>query len=257
VPARARRRLLAGALAAAVIAAVYLGIVRDLSLFRVETVSLRGAGSSYVPAFRRDLLRAARSMTTLHVDASALRRAARRYPAVVSLAADADLPHRLVVTVVERPPVGTVSAGGRRRLSVAADGTVLAGESIDRPLPRIAGSVGPGARRAPAEVADAARLAAAAAPELAAWLQAIRHGDEGWVVSLRRGPEVRFGTLTRVSEKWSAAASVLGARSAGGAGYIDVRLPDRPAAGGFKRRAPLAEPARPNPRVPLQVETTP
>ena len=104
MPARARWRLLAGALAVAVIAAVYLGIVRDLSLFRVETVSLRGAGSSYVPALRRDLLRAARSMTTLHVDASALRRAARRYPAVVSLAADADLPHRLVVTVVERPP---------------------------------------------------------------------------------------------------------------------------------------------------------
>ena len=242
VPPRARRRVFVAALLATIVAGAYLGVIRNLPPFRVEAVTLRGAGATYGPKLRDDLRRSARTMTTLHVDADALRRVARRFPAVVSLSTDAELPDRLVVTVVERPPVGTVRAAGRRELAVAADGAVLSRASVDRPLPRLTGRLGARTRRARGEVADAARLAAATPPELAAWLGKVRRGREGWVVSLRRGPDVRFGALTSVREKWSAAATVLAARAARGARYVDVRLPDRPAAGGFPRRSGQDEP---------------
>ncbi len=54
-------------------------------------------------------------MTTLDVREDELRRVAGRYPAVVSLDADADLPNRLAIRVVERPPVGLVEAARRAR----------------------------------------------------------------------------------------------------------------------------------------------
>ena len=53
----------------------------------------------------------------------------------------------------------------------------------------------------------------------------------GIVVLLRRGPDLIFGDSRRVQAKWAAAVRVLLAPEARGAGYVDVRLPDSPAAG--------------------------
>lgn len=234
---RARRRLFAAAIGLLVVAALYVSVVRDLPAFGIETLALSGASSGYGPRLQAELEAAARSMTTLHVDEGRLRELAERYPAVVSLEAEAELPHGLGVRVVERPPVGTVEGTDGRRVPVAADGTLLDGQPVDRPLPALPGRASSGREGQRAATATAARLVAGAPRPLAAWLEQVRPGPTGWIVKLRGGPELRFGSLADLPAKWSAAAAVLRAGSARGAGYVDLRLPDRPAAGGFPRPA--------------------
>jgi hypothetical protein len=55
----------------------------------------------------------------------------------------------------------------------------------------------------------------------------------GIVAKLTAGPDLIFGDATRMPAKWMAAARVLSAAGARGATYIDLRLPERPAAGGL------------------------
>ncbi|UUY02045.1 hypothetical protein LRS13_15125 [Svornostia abyssi] len=50
---------------------------------------------------------------------------------------------------------------------------------------------------------------------------------------LTEGPRLRFGRGDRLTAKWAAAARVLADEDAQGASYIDLRLPERPAAGGL------------------------
>ena len=50
-------------------------------------------------------------------------------------------------------------------------------------------------------------------------------------VSVRQGPVIQFGAPTRLAAKWAAATRVLADHGSGGARFIDVRLPERPAAG--------------------------
>ncbi len=240
-----RRRLLAAAVFGALVLVVtHLALVRELAVFRVEAVEVKGASSGYGQRLSAELVAAARTMTTLHVREDELRRVAGRYPAVVSLDADADLPNRLAIRVVERPPVGLVEGPRGGRVPVAADGALLGGQPLDRPLPRLEGPGGSGRGRASPATLAAARLAAAVPGPLGAWLERVERRRDGWMVELREGPELRFGPLSDLNRKWSAAAAVLAARSARGARFIDVRLPDRPSAGGFPAASPPALPAR-------------
>ena len=57
-------------------------------------------------------------------------------------------------------------------------------------------------------------------------------GSKGWIAPLRDGPLLVFGDATRGAAKWAAAVAVLGDRRSAGATYVDLRLPERPAAGG-------------------------
>jgi cell division protein FtsQ len=79
----------------------------------------------------------------------------------------------------------------------------------------------------------------------------------GIVVQVRKGPELRFGDASRIPAKWMAAARVLAAAGARGATYIDLRLPERPAAGGLSTTSviPLA-PAGETTSTPTPTATT-
>jgi cell division protein FtsQ len=95
------------------------------------------------------------------------------------------------------------------------------------------------------------RLVALAPEPLRARLKTvlIRPGV-GIVAQIARGPELRFGDAERLPAKWMAAARVLAAAGARGATYIDLRLPERPAAGGLPTTsviplAPAGETASP------------
>ena len=240
--AKARRRLLATGIALLVALGLYLAVLRDLPAFAVETVALSGASSGYAPQLERELEAAARSMTTLHVDESRLRELAGRYPAVTTLQTEADFPHGLSIRIVERPPVGLVEGARGRPVPVAADGSILEGQPVDRPLPSLPGRASSGRRARRATTASAARLTAAVPRTLAVWLERVRRDQAGWTVELRQGPELRFGSLADLGAKWSAATAVLRSQRARGARYIDLRLPDRPAAGGFPP-SPSTEPS--------------
>jgi len=243
VAPRLRRR-------AAFLGAVLLGLLavyglwlRDSSLVRVERVTVSGLTGPDAPRYRAALTRRARSMTTLNLRRGELERAVRAHPAYRALEVDPRLPHEVDIHVIEHRPVARLASPRGRGALVAEDGTVLAGASTGgHPLPALdlpsTGADGGARRRIDNPRAlRSVRALAAAPPLLVPQIAGALEGPErGMVVRLRAGPEVVLGDSSALEAKWASATRVLADRAARGASYVDVRLPDRPAAGG------LAEP---------------
>jgi cell division protein FtsQ len=213
--------------------------LRDSSLVAVRQVSVSGLTGSDAPRVRAALQDAALDMTTLHVRASQLNTAVEPFPAVQDVEAHADFPHRLRIVVHEHAAVAAIAAGSQR-LAVAADGTLLRGTSTNG-LPVIAMPVSPGGDRLNDRGAlRAAALLATAPSPLRARIRRVYVGPRGLTAPLQNGPILYFGGADRLRAKWTAATVVLGDRSSAGATYVDVRLPERPAAGGLESAARAA-----------------
>ncbi len=240
---RLRLVLLVLATVALVLAAAFRFWLRDSELVAVERVVVTGLTTDEATRVRGALEASARSMTTLHVDSERLERAVEAFPVVRGVELDARFPHELRIRVLEYRPaaIAQTDAG---RVPVAADGTVLRGLPVEGRLPGILAEKGvKGERLADAEARSAALVAGAAPAALHGKLEGVEsRTDEGLVVELRDGPELIFGDASRAGAKWIAAARVLADPKAEGAGYIDVRLPGRPAAGGLAAEtvAPVA-----------------
>jgi cell division protein FtsQ len=207
--------------------------LRDSSLVAVRQVDVTGMSGEQAPRVRAALEQAAQDMTTLHVRTGQLRTAVAPFPAVASIEAHADFPHRLRVIVHEHVAVGAVGSGSDR-IAVAADGTLLRGTGTAR-LALIDVRAAPAGdtvsdRRARSAIA---LLAAAPAP-LRAKVTRVFFGPRGLTAPLANGPVLYFGGGERLRAKWTAAARVLADRSSAGATYLDLRLPERPAAGGLE-----------------------
>lgn len=239
-----RRRLLALALLGLALGAGYMFWFRDSSLVRVEKVTITGLETADSSQVRAKLTEAARHMTTLHVDAGALRLAVADEPTVHSLTVEPDFPHGLRIAVVENRPVA-VLVGGGRQVTVAPDGTVLEGVEANGSVPTIdVGGLPSGTRMPDGPARDRVAVAAAAPPRLLARIDTIsvQHG-RGVVAVLKDGPVVIFGRAEALARKWTAAAAVLAQRTSQGATYIDVRMPERPVAGGLDlQQDPQAQP---------------
>jgi cell division protein FtsQ len=80
-------------------------------------------------------------------------------------------------------------------------------------------------------------------------------------VRLADGPALYFGDSARLAAKWAAVVRILQDRSSAGATYLDVRIPERSAAGGIAPIHPQtdaatggpavgAQPAQPTPATP-------
>jgi cell division protein FtsQ len=229
-----RRRLIALGLLAVALCAAYLFWLRDSSLVRVEQVTVKGLDTPDAARVRAKLSVAARQMTTLHVNEDALRRAVADEAVVQSLSVHASFPHGLTIDVVENRPVAVLLAGNRQ-VAVAPDGTVLAGSKITGGLPVVRVGTLPQQGRMPDGPArERIAVAAAAPPRLLGRVESIsiQHG-RGAVAQMQHGPAIYFGRPIELARKWTAAASVLADSSSEGATYIDVRMPDRPVAGGL------------------------
>jgi cell division protein FtsQ len=230
LPPKLRRRLLAAVGAALLLAAGYQLWFRDSSFVAVDHVTVTGLTTKDAARVRAQLISAAHTMTTLHVQEDELDQAIAAYPVVRSLEVRPDFPHGLEIHVIEHRPAALV--GG---LPVAGDGTILRGLPIEGRLPKIDARDNLHGNRLSSPAALHAALVAGAAPApLRPRLELIElRGRDGIVVELRDGPELIFGDATRVRAKWLAATRVLADLDAKGATYIDVRLPGRPAAGGL------------------------
>jgi cell division protein FtsQ len=230
VPPKLRRRLSIALATVLVLAAGYQLWLRDSSFVSVEDVTVTGLTTKDAARVRAQLISAARTMTTLHVEQDELERAIAAYPVVQGLEVHSDFPHGLAIHVVEHRPAGLV--GG---LPVAADGTILRGIPVEGRLPKIdARDALHGDRVTQPAALHAARVAGAAPDALRSRLERVEMRSEGGIViEMRDGPELIFGDATRVRAKWLAATRVLADPDAQGASYIDVRLPGRPAAGGL------------------------
>jgi cell division protein FtsQ len=245
---RLRRRFAIAALVAAVLGAGYLLWLRDSGLVAVEDVQVTGLTGRDAERVRTALDGAARGMTTLHVDRDALEAAAAPFPVVQAIEVEADFPSGLRITVTEHRPVAVV-VSGERRIPVAGDGSVLSGLPTEGSLPEIrTGAAIPAARLEAGPTLDAARVAGGAPGVLVPRLDQVESADErGLVVGVENGPELIFGTAERLTAKWAAAVRVLADPEAAGAEYLDLRLPERPAAGGLAVEtvvpvAPIGEP---------------
>jgi cell division septal protein FtsQ len=261
LPPRLRRRLLALLAVAVVLGAAYLGWFRNSSFVRVEKVTVTGLTTDQAPEIRAALARAGRGMTTLNVDEDALRRAVASNPIVRSLSATGEFPHALRIDVVENVPRALLVGAGRR-LPVAGNGTVLPERTMSGSLPTIqlAGALGAGRVKDPA-TASLVRVAAAAPLAILGRVTRIgRQPGKGIVAQIRQGPVIYFGDTSRLDAKWADAVAVLADRSSQGAAYVDVRLPERPVAGGLTIDAatpPGGVPQAPAPTTPAPAQPVP
>lgn len=226
-------RVLAG-LAAAVIA---LGggwlWLRDSSFVEVRDVEVIGLSSSEAPQVRRALSTAGAGMTTLHVRRSELDAAVEAFPSVAGLRVQADFPHALTIEVTERAPIAEVDLAGHV-VPVGVGGRLMRGVEPARKLPVLhATRLAPGGRLTDPDALGAVAVLAAAPEALRRQVARVWSGPKGLTLELRAGPELFFGSPARRQAKWLATARVLAEPSAEGAVYLDVRVPERIAAGGL------------------------
>jgi cell division protein FtsQ len=203
-------------------------------------------------------------MTTLHVRTDALRASVRQYPIVKSVRVDTDFPHRVRIIVEQYVPVGAVQFGSKRIL-VAGDGTLLRNAPNRKvaaiPVPRAP----VGTHLADRKAVTVVRLLTLAPRALRPRVSRAYIGPQGLTAELYEGPTVYFGLANRLNAKWAAAIRVLGHSSSQGASYLDVRVPERPAAGGLEPVeqqdptvvAPSPPPAAPTPPTPPTPPPTP
>lgn len=252
MPRRMRRLTTAAMIAAAALSFLYYGWFRDSSLVQVRDVSVVGLTGPESARVRERLKAAGLGMTTLHVRTGDLRRAVSSEPSIRSLTAKPDFPHGLRIDVTENRPVGAIAIPGSGRVPIAGNGTLMPGDSDNAPVPelRVPGATRVSrdgtstARLADDRAAPLVRVAAAAPPALLQRAATIeRRRGEGIVVVLREGPRLMFGDTSRLADKWRAAAGVLASRDSRGASYVDLRLADRPVAGGLTAPAPPSTPA--------------
>jgi cell division protein FtsQ len=257
-PAWRRRAVLLLVLAAALAAAYQLWF-RDSSFATVKNVEVSGLTGPQAKAIRAALVDAAGGMTTLHVRDAALRDAVARYPVVRAVTAQGVFPHLLRVQVDLNLPVALLQTGAGQ-LPVAADGLILRGVPLPPGLPLLAGAAAPAGARVTRGLSHALLRVVAGAPEaLRTRITFVEVKAEiGLVAHLRNGPDLIFGDATVMDAKWAAGTRVLSSPAARGATYIDLRLPERPAAGGLPMTGvlPLA-PAGSTQTMPVPTSTTP
>ena len=208
----------------------------------MQVSGVRGPNADAIDAA---LLGAARRMSTLDVHVGALRAVVAPFRVVRDLQVSPSFPHGLQIHVIEQLPVAALAVGSART-AVAADGVVLGPALLSGSLPTVTARSEPVAGE---HVHDAnligalSVLGAAPAPFAKLVLRAF-NGPRGLTLAMRGGLIVYFGDASRPHAKWLSLARVLADQSSAGASYVDVRLPERPAAGFAAGAAPAASSAQ-------------
>jgi cell division protein FtsQ len=240
--ARRRPRVLLGVAVALVVLVAPALWFRNSSVVQVQQVTVTGVEGPQARQIRRALISAGADMTTLHVRERALLEAVSAYPVVRSLRTETDFPHGLRIIVNAYEPVAALQASGGGLTAVATDGTLLRGSST-RGLPLIGVRTTPGGDRlGGGETSVAVRLLADAPRALRARVDRVYRGPRGLAATMQNGPKLYFGGTGRIEAKWEAAALVLAHSTSRGAAYLDLRVPERPVAGGLQPRPTNTQP---------------
>jgi cell division protein FtsQ len=237
-PVRAvwRNRRLRIALLAIVLGTPLLGggwlWLRHSSLVSVQSVRISGVRGPDAGPIETALIGAARRMSTLDVHPRALRAAVAPFTVVREVQASASFPHGLHIRVIEQLPVAALVVGGTRT-AVAADGVALGPALLSGNLPTLASGYEPaaGQRVRGSSLLGALTVIGAAPAPLAKLLARAYASPKGITVAMSNGLVAYFGDASRPHAKWLSLARVLADPSSAGAEYVDVRLPERPAAG--------------------------
>ena len=238
-----RRRRLRITLLAALVALPLLGCawlwLRQSPFVAVQRVQITGVHGADAQEVQAALTQAAHGMSTLDVSDGALAAAVAPLRVVRSVRAIASFPHGLRIEVIEQLPVAALSVGGVRA-AVAADGVVLGPALLSGALPSVSGwsLPAPGRHVGGTSVLAALSVLGAAPAPFAKHIERVFTGAKGLTVAMRNGLLVYFGDASRALAKWLSLARVLADSSSAGAVYIDVRVPERPAAGFSSADAP-------------------
>jgi cell division protein FtsQ len=242
VPARLRRWIVLLLILAIALTTAYLAWFKHSSFVQVESVTVTGLSGPEAPELRRKLVAAGMQQSTLDVKVAEIRAAVAGAPEIRSITVSPDFPHALRIDVMENRPVAELVIPGRGKLPIAANGTLMPDAKGHKAVPELRVSAMPPTDRPSGQVrlddpatSRLVSVAAAAPPALLHRAESVAYvkGD-GFVVQLREGPKIQFGDDKRLHDKWAAAAGVLAAKGSSGASYVDVRLPERPVAGGLK-----------------------
>jgi cell division protein FtsQ len=250
------RKIVAGVVVAACALVGAWFWLRDSNVVQVRDVFVTGLSSSEEPEIRDALKAAALDMTTLHVREDQLRAAVAQFPSVAGLKADAKFPHKLTIEVRERTAVAAIESGAGR-VAASGDGRVLRGvKSSGLPTLRVK-SPPPGEVVTDRKTLGALGVAGLAPPELRSRIERLWSSDRGLTLEMRNGPDLVFGSGSDAQRKWLAAVRVLADPSSQGATYLDLRVPERVAAGGLGPIEPEATPVAPlNPQPTVESSPT-
>lgn len=207
-------------------------VVRSSPLSAVRRVQVQGVSGMDAGQIESALVAAARGQSTLGVNVGALQAAVARYHLVSHLQVSASFPHTLRITVTEQLPVATLRAGAAQ-IAVASDGAVLDPSVAAGAAPTIDVASLPGGHVTDPHLLAELTVLGAAPPVLLHRVARIYFGPNGLTMSMRNGLVVFFGDAARPHAKWISAARVIASPLAAGATYVDVRVPDHPAAGGL------------------------
>ncbi len=235
--ARGRRRrsvvlIALGVLAAA--AALYW--MATGPLVAVGGVSVTGYDRADRAELESALEAAAGEGTILSPATGEMRAAAREFAWVESITVVRSWPRSLAVRVVEATPAA-VAAFEDQAVLVSADGRVLGVKDATRGLGWLRlGAVPPGeGGTLPAAARASLAFIAAAPPEVAGRVRALRATPEGLVVGrVTDGPDLRLGAPERMAAKARSLALLLASLSPeeeASASYIDLSVPENPALG--------------------------
>jgi cell division protein FtsQ len=234
IPKPVRNKLLLAIGALLLVWSLYTFWFRDSGFVKITHVRVTGVDMKDSDRVEAALTSAAHDMTTLHLSKDALMSAVASYTAVKDVEIKAHFPHSLTIKVIQAQPVAVLRVGGKRLL-LASDGSVLQGVRQGRKLAMIRSTGAAPSRRVTDPLAlTELRVVSTAPNALARHIASVGKGDtRGIVVKIQNGPQVIFGDATRLEAKWAATAGVLADDKSRGASYIDVRLPERPVAGGL------------------------
>ena len=189
---------------------------------------------------------AARDMTTLHVRPDQLRRPSSRIPAVMGVDAQRRLPAR---PAHRRPRARRRRRAGRRR-ATACPSPPTAPCCAAAPTERPAGRRRRGARPPATRSATSARCAPSRCwrpprPSCARKVSRVYAGPRGLTAPLaRRARPLLRRRRPPARRSGPPPPRVLADRSSAGATYLDLRLPERPAAGGLEDPTPAQPSSR-------------
>jgi cell division protein FtsQ len=239
---RLRIALLVALVAIPLLAGGWL-LLRKSSFTAIEHVNVSGLHGPQARAIEAALDGAASHMSTLDVHPAALGAAVASFPVVRAVHATPSFPHGLRIEVTEQPPVAALTIAGQRT-AVAADGVVLGPGLITGSLPAL--SEGQGVVPQVGRHVQGASLLAeltvlgAVPQQLERFVARVYSspGGQGLTVAMHNGLLVYFGDAARPHAKWLSLARVLADSTSAGAVYIDVRVPERPAAGFSSAGAP-------------------
>jgi len=206
--------------------------LRHSALVQIKTVTVNGLAGPNVTQIQTRLTAEAEKMTTLDFDVAKLRSAIIGFRFVHGLTASTYFPSGIVIDVNEQVPVATVLSLGRQ-VVVDPRGLLLPTTPAPFTLPKLTiGTNPPGGMVANLNALNALNVLGQAPYSLLAHIASVTaNNTNGVVVQLRNGPQLYFGPMAQIAQKWVAAVTVLAGHHAAGAAYIDLSDPSRPAAG--------------------------